>query len=101
MRTERLMTSLTPSDVMSHFTNMSRTVLREFWDILCHWAEAREWFEEVLTREGALTRTAERAKALNAASRFARLEDDHVSARRFSEEALSISRELGDKREIA
>jgi non-specific serine/threonine protein kinase len=76
-------------------------ILKEFWDILGHWTEARKWFEELLTREGAMTRTAERAKALNAASRFARLEDDHVSARRFSEEALSISREFGDKREVA
>ena len=71
-------------------------------------AEGRSRLSALLEMPGAQTRTAERAKALHVlgvlACRHAEYADEagkYAEARRYQEEALSIYRELGDKRGTA
>jgi predicted ATPase/DNA-binding CsgD family transcriptional regulator len=71
-------------------------------------AEGHSRLSALLQMPGAQARTAERAKALYVlgvlASRHAEYADDagkYAEARRYQEEAISIYRELGDKRGIA
>jgi DNA-binding CsgD family transcriptional regulator/tetratricopeptide (TPR) repeat protein len=73
-----------------------------------HFAEGRSRLSALLEMPGAQTRTAERAKALHVLGvltcRHAEYADDagkYAEARRYQEEALSIYRELGDKRGTA
>jgi len=73
--------------------------LVQFWYLRGYWDEGRRWLAEMLGASGALAHPAQRVRALNAAAWIAQNQGEYVSARSFSEEALSLSRESGDKRE--
>jgi predicted ATPase len=74
--------------------------LRYFWHIKNRWEEGRDCLARLLALPGAEARTAARAAVLLAAS--AQIPIRPESERRLLlEEALSISRELSDKRRIA
>jgi predicted ATPase len=73
--------------------------LGQFWYLRGYWDEGRRWLAEMLGASGALAHPAQRVRALNAAAWIALNQGEYVSARSFSEEALSLSRESGDKRE--
>jgi len=70
--------------------------LRRFWRSRGYLDEGREWMSALLALPAAQTRTAARAKALQAAGGFANQQGDHAEARALYEESLSIHRELGD-----
>jgi predicted ATPase len=72
--------------------------LFQFWEEREHLAEGRERLEQLLNLPGAAARTRVRARALFAAGVLA---GDPTAARPFFEEALSISRELDDRRGVA
>ena len=75
--------------------------LGRFWQVRGYWTEGREWLTRLLALAGAPSRTAARAKALNALGHLTRRQGDYAAARSLHEEALGISRELGDKPGIA
>ncbi len=70
--------------------------LRRFWRSRGYLAEGREWTSALLALPAARTRTAARAKALQAAGGFANQQGDYVEARAWFEESLDIYRELGN-----
>jgi tetratricopeptide (TPR) repeat protein len=72
-------------------------VLWRFWHLHGHLAEGRRWTEEVLRLPGAAKRTRERAMALTALGGLAYWQEDVPTFRRAYEEALAISREIGDR----
>lgn len=70
--------------------------LSRFWRGRGYLAEGREWTSALLALPEARTRTAARAKALQAAGGFANQQGDYVQARAWFEESLDIHRELGN-----
>src|SRR5207302_10664314 len=62
--------------------------------------EAREYAAAVLAHPEAAARTAARAKALAGAGRLAWCQDANADAMTFYEEAMSIYKELGDRRSV-
>jgi predicted ATPase/class 3 adenylate cyclase len=74
--------------------------LWRFWYVRGHTSEGRRWLEEALSLNA---RGAEslRARALNGAGHLAWSQDDHQRAEVLREESLALSRQAGDKREIA
>jgi predicted ATPase/predicted Ser/Thr protein kinase len=75
--------------------------LGRFWYLRGYLDEGRKWLAEILAAEGAQAHTTHRVKALNAAAWIAQNQGDYLSARSFSEQALTLSRESSDKRETA
>jgi predicted ATPase/class 3 adenylate cyclase len=71
--------------------------LWRFWHLHGHLAEGRRWAEEVLALPSSSGRTAERAWALTALGGLAYWQEDVPACHRAYEEALAISRELGDR----
>src|SRR5215831_5884325 len=71
------------------------SALRRFWRSRGYLAEGREWMSALLSLPAAQTRTAARAKALQAAGGFANQQGDYAEARGLYEESLTIYRELG------
>ena len=74
--------------------------LWRFWYVRGHTSEGRRWLEEALSLSA---RGAEllRARVLNGAGHLAWSQGDHERARALRVEALALSRQAGDKREIA
>jgi non-specific serine/threonine protein kinase len=75
--------------------------LWRFWWVRGTWAEGRKRLAALLAVESPTPRTSARARALHAAAVLARGEGDYAAARPLGEEALSIAREVGDKRATA
>lgn len=73
--------------------------LWRFWEVRGYLDEGRLWLERLLAKTTA--RTSRRAKVLAGVGRLACNQGDYAAARRFHEESLSISQELGDLRGIA
>ena len=74
--------------------------LHPFWYLRGNWIEGRRWTESAISRSTGL-RSVQRAKALNAAAAYAEKLGDPWATRRHAEEALAMSRDLGDMRELA
>lgn len=73
-----------------------------FWEIRGYFTEGHHWFTTLLEgSKGPTHRTAARAKALMSAARMLLYTEHYATGRRFAEESLAISRELGDERGIA
>jgi tetratricopeptide (TPR) repeat protein len=70
------------------------------WHIRGHWREGRHWLEQALTSATDAPALL-RAKALNAAGWLAWDQGDYQRAETLSEEALSLSRGLGDAWSVA
>jgi predicted ATPase/class 3 adenylate cyclase len=66
-----------------------------FWVGNGDWTESKEWYRDALER--APERTLNRARALYGAGTLRRLLSDYTVAKRWLEEGVSISRELGDR----
>jgi predicted ATPase/class 3 adenylate cyclase len=75
--------------------------LWRFWQQRGHLAEARRWFDEVLTMPTGRRPTAARAKALTGAGGIAWWQMDRGMSRACYQEALEIERELEDPTRIA
>lgn len=75
--------------------------LWRFWQQRGHLAEARRWFDEILTTPSGQARTAARAKALTGAGGIAWWQQDRDRTGACYEESLAIERELGHPRAIA
>jgi predicted ATPase/class 3 adenylate cyclase len=75
--------------------------LGRFWLMHAHFSEGRRWLHLALGLEGARSRTAARAAALNAAGNLAMLQGDHSAAEAAYTESLAIRRELGNPTTIA
>ncbi len=74
--------------------------LCRFWDVRGYWAEGLERLSRALGRT-LDWKTADRAKALNAAGHLACRQGDYLSARKFCEESLVLQRALDDRWGIA
>jgi non-specific serine/threonine protein kinase len=74
--------------------------LWRFWYVRGHSNEGRRWLEEALSLSA---RGAEslRARALNGAGHLAWAQGDHDQAKALREESLALSRQAGEKQEIA
>jgi tetratricopeptide (TPR) repeat protein len=72
-----------------------------FWQLRGHLVEGRRWAEAVLALPGASGRTVLRARGLTALGGLAYWQQDVPAIRRAYEEALAISRELGDEPAVA
>ncbi|HSK58940.1 MAG TPA: BTAD domain-containing putative transcriptional regulator [Actinomycetospora sp.] len=70
--------------------------LWRFWHLGGHLSEGRRWTAAVLDLPSSLGRTVPRARALSAAGGLAYWQGDVPAVRAAYEEALAISRELGD-----
>jgi tetratricopeptide (TPR) repeat protein len=66
-----------------------------------YWTGGREHLAALLALPGAKARTVARATALSGAGVLTQLQGDLGAARALHEESLAISRELGNKREVA
>ena len=75
--------------------------LFRFWYHRGHWSEGRAYCERALAQTGAQERTKWRARALYAAACIAQDMGDSRTAQAHYEEALAISREIGDRQGIA
>jgi predicted ATPase/class 3 adenylate cyclase len=75
--------------------------LWRFWHFRGHLAEGRRWAEEATSMPAAAGRTAERAHALTALGGLAYWQEDVPAFARAYEEALAISREIGDRPAVA
>jgi hypothetical protein len=71
--------------------------LWRFWYVRGHLREGRERLVELLNMPGAEACTKARADVLNAAGALTHRQGDHVAARAFYEESLTMQRELGCK----
>ena len=71
-----------------------------FWHTAGIVSEGREWLEETLTQEIIVSVPVE-AKALNSAGMLASLQGNYDRTLELTEEALALSRKLGDKKGIA
>ena len=71
-----------------------------FWHDGGHWVEARRWLQRALALAPPDHRTEDRAAALSAAGVCNWCLGDFTTAQTQSEEALAISRELGDRRSM-
>src|SRR5207302_8185711 len=74
--------------------------LWRFWYLQGSLAEGRAWVDALLRRRGGNGRTVTRARALDGAGVLLAQRGDVVTAQRLHEEALTISRELGDLRQM-
>jgi tetratricopeptide (TPR) repeat protein len=72
--------------------------LSRFWRTRGHYAEGREWLERALATPGAAEPTPVRAKALYEVGLLAFRQGDQEDSRAFNEEALEVSRKVGDPR---
>jgi predicted ATPase len=77
------------------------TALFRYWEASEHPSEGHEWLERILRLPGAAARNPARQRALFAAGVLAEEHRDSVAAAKFTEESLSIARELGDKTGVA
>ena len=68
-----------------------------FWEEHAHYREARRWLEAALDLEGEAA-LADRLRALTGAGTMAWQEGDFTQAMRWHEQALTLARELGDRR---
>ena len=75
--------------------------LWRFWYHRGHWSEGRAYSERALAQKGAQERTKWRAKALYAAACIAQNMGDTDTAQAWHEQALAISREIGDRQGMA
>ena len=75
--------------------------LMRFWLMRGNATEGREWSTNLLVRVNRLEESAKRAHALNLAGWTANIQQDYTAARELFEQALSIARMSGDKREVA
>jgi hypothetical protein len=75
--------------------------LSHFWHVRGDRREARQWLEALLALPAAAPRTAVRAKALAGAGLQAGSQFDLAPAQALYEEALAISREVGDRPGVA
>ena len=71
------------------------TALLEFWDIRCHFADSRRWFEAVLERRDRLSPVVV-AKALHGAGLTAHRQGDHDEAIALYREAVEANETSGD-----
>ena len=76
------------------------SALADFWDVHGHYSEAWECIRLAVDAHPA-DATAVRAKALAAASDFARIAGDVGLARTYSQECLEVSRAIGDDGAVA
>jgi len=83
----------------THLSLRMAAALSALWGNTGHVAEGRRRLEKALGAEAAPT--VARAKALNGATEMASFGDDTIAMRAWAEEALEISRRLGDPRGIA
>ncbi|HEU0248865.1 MAG TPA: adenylate/guanylate cyclase domain-containing protein [Gaiellaceae bacterium] len=74
--------------------------LQTFWYLRGNWVEGRRWTERAIAHSSGL-RSVRRATAFNAAAAYAEKLGDTRATRRHGEQALAMSRELGDSREMA
>jgi predicted ATPase/DNA-binding CsgD family transcriptional regulator len=74
--------------------------LRWFWFIRGHWSEGRAWLEGALTRRSEAP-SPEMARALLGAAMLARFQGHYQQARVLCEDGLAMSRDLGDKENLA
>ncbi len=74
--------------------------LHYFWYLRGNWVEGRRWTERAIGRSSGL-RSVLRARALNEAAAYAEKLGDPAATRRHAQEALALSRELGDMRSMA
>ena len=77
------------------------TALSRFWAVRGHFEEGRKSLTGILSQPDAATPTAVRAQALSAAARLAWRQGDHVQARTFYEESMTIQRALGNQLGVA
>jgi predicted ATPase/DNA-binding CsgD family transcriptional regulator len=68
-----------------------------FWEEHAHYREARRWLEAALALDGEAA-PADRLRALTGAGTMAWHEGDFAGAMRWHEQALTLARELGDRR---
>jgi predicted ATPase/class 3 adenylate cyclase len=73
--------------------------LWRFWFVRGYLSEGLRWLEEVLDLGGGVT--ALRAEVLNGAGDLVWSQGNYVRAKELYEESLALSRQLGDKRDIA
>jgi non-specific serine/threonine protein kinase len=71
-----------------------------FWFARGYLSEGRRWLENAASRSGPAA-TSARAKALNGAGSLATFQEEYGAAKALIEEALRISRKLGDQEGIA
>jgi predicted ATPase/DNA-binding CsgD family transcriptional regulator len=69
-----------------------------FWYARGHLSEGRRWVEQLLSNSEGITASL-RAKALNIVGWFAYQQDDYAQAKVWLNEALSISRQVRDKKQ--
>jgi predicted ATPase/DNA-binding CsgD family transcriptional regulator len=74
--------------------------LWRFWYVRGHSNEGRRWLEEALALNAGGAESL-RARALNGAGHLAWAQGDHDRAKALREESLALSRQAGEKREIA
>ena len=77
------------------------SALLGFWLMRGNQSEGREWLAKLLERTERWGQTVQRARALSVAGRLAHYQTDLAAARSLLEQALSIARIMGDKKEIA
>jgi predicted ATPase/DNA-binding SARP family transcriptional activator len=77
------------------------SALLYFWLMRGNLSEGREWLAKLLERTEQWGQTARRARALSIAGLLAHYQFDLVAARSLLQQALSIARVLGEKKEIA
>jgi Predicted ATPase len=77
------------------------SALLDFWLMRGNPSEGREWLAKLLGQTQQWGQVVRRARALSVAGRLAHFQDDLAAARSLLEQALSIARISGDKREIA
>ena len=75
--------------------------LWRFWHLAGHLSEGRRWANAVLALPSAAGRTIARIRALAAAGGLAYWQNDLPAVREAYEEAVAISRELGDEESLA
>lgn len=79
--------------------------LWQFWSMRGYLSEGRKWLERALTealqRGNSLIADEVRARALKAIGTLSNQQADYSAARRYYEQSLAISRQLGDKAGVA
>ena len=75
--------------------------LQQFWWLHGHWSEGRNRLTAALGRPEAQEVTEERARALIGAGSLTWMQGDYAGARSFYESALTLGRNLGNRRVIA
>src|SRR5205085_2025145 len=74
--------------------------MRPLWSVRGNYSEMRTFLEQALARDKG-SPTAVRAKALRAAASLAEVQGDISQAQAFSEESLTLFRQIGDQTGIA